>query len=197
MIAFLPSYGFRSLVNGRPNAWVSAAPADIADVLIDIVVGGLGNLLQERRRCHQHARLTVTALRNVHGDPEALQRMAGVRAQSLDRPNPGSNGRFQRELAGPHSSIVDMHSAGTALGDTTTEFSSGHAEMIAQYPEQRRRWIGIDRNRLIVYREGQCHACSCLNNTEFSSHFYAGDAKASPSRSISEVMKLGLLRLSK
>jgi hypothetical protein len=131
MIVLLALRGFSSLVYGRPNARVSAAPTDIADVLIDIAVGGLGNLLQERCRCHQHAGLTIAALRNIHLDPEALQRMARVGAQSLDGPDVSSNSRLQWKLTGPHGSTIDVYRAGPALGDTTTELRPGHTKMIA------------------------------------------------------------------
>src|SRR5262245_44521162 len=49
-----------------------AAATDIGDRGVDVRVGGLGLLLEERRDRHDHSRLTVAALRHVVGDPRLL-----------------------------------------------------------------------------------------------------------------------------
>jgi len=71
--------------------------------------------------------------------------MARVGAQSFNGLDVSSNSRLQRKLTGPDGSTIDVYRAGPALGDTTTELRPGHTKMIAQHPQQRRRWISIDR----------------------------------------------------
>jgi hypothetical protein len=50
-----------------------------------------------------------------------------------------------------------MHRAGTALRDTATEFGAGHAEQIAQHPEQRHVIRRIDARRLAIYLQRRGH----------------------------------------
>src|SRR5690242_11835871 len=64
-------------MNGRPYALIGAAAADVGHRRVDIGVGRLGVLPQERRRGHDLPRLTVAALRHVELGPGLLY---GVRA---------------------------------------------------------------------------------------------------------------------
>src|SRR5258705_9960545 len=36
-----------------------------------------------------------------------------------------------------------MDSAGAALGDAAAIFRARHSQMVAQHPQQRRRWVGV------------------------------------------------------
>src|SRR5258706_8356661 len=63
------------LMDRRPHTRIGAAPADVIDVSVDIRVGRVGDILEQRRRRHQHAGLAIAALRHVHLDPQLLQRM--------------------------------------------------------------------------------------------------------------------------
>src|SRR5712672_1030396 len=46
-----------------------------------------------------------------------------------------------------------MDSTGAALGDAAAIFRARHSQMIAQHPQQRRRWVGIDALVLPVDRQ--------------------------------------------
>src|SRR5258705_3936838 len=63
-----------------------AAAADIGDGLVDVLVGRLRIVLQQRRHGHDHAALAITALRNVVVDPGLLHlvQSAVVVRQSFD-----------------------------------------------------------------------------------------------------------------
>ena len=76
-----------------------AAAADVGDRGVDVGVGGLRLVLQQRRHRHDHARLAVAALRHVVLEPGLLhlvQRAAGGEAfdrgdlLAVDRARPAS-----------------------------------------------------------------------------------------------------------
>ena len=138
-------------MNRCAHSRIRAATADIGHVLINICVRGPGNSFEQGRRGHEHSRLTVPALWNIHFDPQLLQRMTGVRAQSLDRGNARAGGRCERELAGADRLPINVHRTSAALSDTTTEFRACHSKMITQHPQQWRRGIGIHLERLAIH----------------------------------------------
>ena len=55
-------------------------------------------------------------------------------------------GRCKRNLAGAHGFAVHMHRAGAALANAAAILRAIKAQMIAQYPEQRRFGINILAN---------------------------------------------------
>jgi hypothetical protein len=52
---------------------------------------------------------------------------------------------------------IDMHGAGAAKRHAAAELRSGHAEHVAQHPEQRRVVIDIDALRVFVDLDGERH----------------------------------------
>src|SRR5215471_12897830 len=62
----------RSSVDAGAHLLIGAAAADIGDRLVDVGVGRLRLLLEERRHRHDHAALAVAALRNIVVDPRLL-----------------------------------------------------------------------------------------------------------------------------
>src|SRR5262245_53995088 len=56
-------------VDRRAHLMEGAATADIGDAGVDVGVGGLGLLLEQRRHRHDHPTLAVAALRHVVLDP--------------------------------------------------------------------------------------------------------------------------------
>ena len=62
----------RGGVNRLAHLLEGAATADIGDGLVDVLVGRLRLLLEQRRDRHDHAALAIAALRNVVGDPGLL-----------------------------------------------------------------------------------------------------------------------------
>src|SRR5688572_24196958 len=63
------SSGFRRVVDRRAHLLERAAAADVGDRGVDVRVGRLGLVLQQRRHRHDHPRLAVAALRHVVLDP--------------------------------------------------------------------------------------------------------------------------------
>src|SRR4051794_33557754 len=133
------------------HAVVGAAAADVGDVGVDVRVGRLRLLGEKRRRRHHHAGLAVAALRHVEGEPGFLDRMRADRRQPLDGDDllVGAH-RAQGQRAGAGRDAVDMHRAGAALGDAAAILRAGHAELLADHPQQRRVGLGLDGVRLSV-----------------------------------------------
>src|SRR5688572_19088354 len=67
------------------HASVGAAAAKIADRGVDLPVGRLGRLLQQRRHRHDHAGLAIAALRNLVLDPGLLHPVKALLPEPLDR----------------------------------------------------------------------------------------------------------------
>src|SRR5258708_12812581 len=83
--------------------------------------------------------------------------MARVLRQAFDRRDAGSGSAFERHLTRPRRGAVDMDSAGTALGDAAAIFRARHSQMVAQHPQQRRRWVGVEALVLPVDRQIVSH----------------------------------------
>src|SRR5271154_6795351 len=109
-------------MNGPSQTLIGSAPTNIRDVGIDIGVGRIGELFQERDGSHDLPRLTVAALRNAFRDPRALHWMVMVRRESFDCGDLCAVERTDRHGAGTHRAAVDVHGASAALRDTTAEF---------------------------------------------------------------------------
>ena len=54
---------------------------------------------------------------------------------------------------------VDMHGAGAAQGHAAAELGAGHAEHVAQHPQQRRVAVDIDLMRCAVDLQRESHGC--------------------------------------
>src|SRR5262245_27218601 len=67
----------RSYVHGGSDALVRPAPADIGHRVVDILVGRLWILLEQRGRGHDLAGLAVAALRHIERSPGLLNRIRG------------------------------------------------------------------------------------------------------------------------
>src|SRR5262249_36272429 len=65
-------------VHRRADPLIGAAPADVGHCLVDVLVGRLRLLRQERGRRHDLAGLAVPALRHVDGRPGLLDRMRAI-----------------------------------------------------------------------------------------------------------------------
>src|SRR5882762_3782151 len=71
-ILMAPSLCLGRCVDRFPHLLEGAAAADVGDRGVDVRVRGLGLLLQERGDRHDHARLTIAALRHVVREPRLL-----------------------------------------------------------------------------------------------------------------------------
>src|ERR1051326_8298676 len=68
-----------------PNALVGAAAANVRHRLIDVRIGGVRLLGEERGRGHDLPRLAIAALRHIFRDPGPLHGVGAVLGQAFDR----------------------------------------------------------------------------------------------------------------
>jgi Domain of unknown function (DUF4372) len=114
-----------------------------------------------QRPWHVFAELATTMLMQAHRglrraskdavrhhlqlQPRLLQGRALRRlADRLDRGDRALADAVDRGDAGPRRRAVDMHGAGAAQGLAATELGPGHAEHVAQHPQQRGVAVDID-----------------------------------------------------
>ena len=72
------------------------------------------------------------------GQPGLLDLRAERRlANRLDGGYGATGNGADRQHARAHSLAVQVHGAGTALGDATTEFGAGQPQHVTHHPEQR------------------------------------------------------------
>src|SRR5262245_47676586 len=115
-----------------------ATPADVGDGFVDVGVGRLRLLLEERRDGHDHAALAVAALRNVVVDPGLLYLVHGAgRREAFDRGDLLALGSADRQRARAHRFAVDVHGAGAALRDAAAVLGAGETDLLADHPQQR------------------------------------------------------------
>src|SRR5712671_4199267 len=80
-----------------------AATADIGDGLVDVLVGRFRLLLEQGRHRHDHAALTIAALRNVVGDPCLLYFVqCAIRRKAFDGGDLLADGFRNQHAAGAH-----------------------------------------------------------------------------------------------
>src|ERR1700722_6770534 len=145
----------RGRVDRGANALVGSAAADVGHRRVDVVVGRLRGLLEQRGRRHHHAALAIAALRHVEVEPGLLHRVQlAVLRQRLDGGDLLGADRTDRDLAGARGDAVDVHGAGAALGDAATVFGAGQADRVADDPEQWRVGFNVDAIRLSVDGKG-------------------------------------------
>src|SRR5436190_15604561 len=122
-----------------------AAAADVGDRRVDVGVGRLRLLLEERRDRHDHSRLAIAALRHVVRDPGLLHLVQRVALrEALDRRDLLARGRAHREGAGAYCRAVDMNRTGTALRDAAAVLRAGEADLLANHPQKRGIRIDVD-----------------------------------------------------
>src|SRR5437660_1342283 len=121
--------------------------ADVAGHrVVDIGIRRMGVARYERRSGHDLARLAVPALNDLAVEPGLLNLGARrCRADCLDRCDLRSANAVDRGDAGASGDPVDMHGAGPAESHAAAELRSGHAEHVAQYPQERSVAVNIDR----------------------------------------------------
>jgi hypothetical protein len=98
-------------------------------------------------------------------DPRLLDfRAGGRRADRLD----GDDLRFANAVdggdAGTDGDAIHMHRAGAAQRHAAAEFGAGHAQHVAQYPEERRISVDIDVMHLAVDVDGEGHGMLLYSN---------------------------------
>src|ERR1700732_2987098 len=133
-----------------------AAAANIGDGFVDVLVGRLRLLLEERRHRHDHPALAIAALRNVVGDPGLLHLVQGaVTRQPLDGGDLLANGFADHHPAGAHRDAVDVDGTGPALCNAATVFGARQANILPNRPKQRRIRLDIHVERFSI----NCEVC--------------------------------------
>src|SRR5437763_7684087 len=172
----LMSGSLRGPVDRRPDALIRAAAANVGHGGIDVGVGGVRLLGEQRRRGHDLARLAVAALRHVFRDPRPLHRVGAVLGQAFDRRDALVGDRGNGQHAGARGDALQMHGAGAALRDATAELGARESERVAQHPEERRVGCDVDGFALAVDGEGN------RGHDEVSSTKGIGEKRAQASR---------------
>ena len=143
-----------------PNPRIRSATANVArHRLVNIFIGRLRLIAQQHRRAHQLSRLAIAALRNILFQPRALQWIAQVRRQPLDRrhefPICPRNCRNTRA----HRFSIDMHRACSALRHAAPIFCSGEPELFANHPQQRSGRINLEVDPFAIDgKSDHCHS---------------------------------------
>ena len=130
------------LLHALAAAWIAgahalegAAAADVGDRRVDVGVGRLRLLLEQRRDRHDHAALAVAALRNIVIDPGLLHLVQhAVLREPFDRGDLLAGHRGERHRARAHGDAVDVHGAGAALRDAAAVFRAGQSDLFTQAP---------------------------------------------------------------
>src|SRR5437899_339532 len=155
------SSGVRGGVDRLAHLLEGAAAANIGDGLVDVLVGRLRLLIQERRHRHDHAGLAIAALRHVVGNPGLLYlvQLAIRASQALDGGDFLAGGLADGHPAGAHCHAVDMDGAGAALCNAASIFGSGQSDILADCPKKRRIVFDVDADCLAIDVE-VCHRVS-------------------------------------
>src|SRR5437867_10576760 len=123
----------------RPDALIRSAPADVRHRVVDVLVGRLRLLPEQRRRRHDLPGLAVAALRDVERRPGLLHGMRARGRQPLDRDDlVGGLHASNRQDARAHQLAVDVHGAGAALRDAAAVLGARQAHLLADGPQERR-----------------------------------------------------------
>src|SRR3970040_2237135 len=144
----------RERMNRRPNAFVGTAAANVRHGRINFCIAGSRVAFEQGCNRHDHARLTIAALRHLVLDPRGLDRVQlKSRSQSFDGRHRAAGDAGYRYEAGPHGDAVDMHRAGAARADAATELRTGEASLLADRPQPRSVGRYLESRRCAVQRE--------------------------------------------
>src|SRR5213594_1627304 len=124
-------------VNGLAHLLERAAATDVGDPRVDVGVGRLRLVLQQRRHGHDHPGLAVAALGHVVVDPgllDLVQDAAG--REALDRGDLLALRRGDGQHAGADRLAVEVHRAGPAHGDAAAVLGAGEAGLLADRPQK-------------------------------------------------------------
>jgi len=134
------------------NTLVGSAAAYVAtEDLVDIGIGWLRFLLQERRRGHDLAGLAVAALGHVVLDPSFLQRMVAVLGEALNGGHGLCADVTYGDLAALHLLAVEENGASAASADPASILRTGQSEKIAHNPKEGHIRHRFDRVNSAVY----------------------------------------------
>ena len=146
------------------NLFVAGAAADVAaDGVLDLLLGGLGVLGDERRARHDHAGDAKTALHGAHGAKGVHKGLAHVLGQALDGHDITAGGKSGGQHARLDGRAVHMDGAGATSTFGAAVLGGMDMQVVAQVAEQR---LVLSRRALDAVNgksEFLCHGDSLLH----------------------------------
>jgi hypothetical protein len=145
--------------------------------VLDLLLAGVGRVLQQRRGGHDHPRGAEAALQAVAVDEGLLDRVAlGPLRQAFDAGDPPTLGLQRQHGAALHRLAVEQHRAGAALAGVAADMRAGQAQLLAQYFDQQALRLDLQLHGPAVDFEVQvAHGCGVLSSAK-------GDRSAPPRR---------------
>ena len=120
------------------NLLVAGATADIAaDGVLDLLLGGLGVLGDERCTRHDHAGDAKAALHGAHGAKGVHKGLAHVLGQALDGHDVAAGGKSGGQYARLDGRTVHVDGAGTAGALGAAVLGGVNVQVVAQVAQQR------------------------------------------------------------
>src|ERR1700676_712451 len=132
----------RGQVDSLSDAVIRAATAGICHLRVDVGVRGGRPLPQQGERAHDHAGLTISALRSVEFLPGDLDRVASVRRDPFDRGDRLAHGHRRGDAAGADRPAIDKQRARTALSYAAAELGARQPNVITYHPKKGRLRVG-------------------------------------------------------
>ena len=124
--------------NALDNLFVAGAAADVAaDGVLDLLLGGLGVLGDERCTRHDHAGDAKTALHGAHGTKGVHKGLAHVLGQALDSHDVATGGKSSGQYARLDGRAVHMDGAGAAGALGAAVLGGMDVQVVAQVAQQR------------------------------------------------------------
>src|SRR5512134_4080518 len=152
----LAAQELRAHLHGLDDVDVAGAAAEVAlEPLVDLLVGGIGVVLQQPRRRHDHARRAEAALKSVALRERALDRVElPLLRHALDR-HDARPVRLRREHGARfHRPAVNVHGAAAALAGIAADVRAGELELVAQEIHEQRAVLDRLCVILAVYLDG-------------------------------------------
>jgi len=147
---------FGGAVDAGTDAEIGAAAAEVAGHgVVNVLVGGLGVVGDERGGGHDLTGLAIAALGDVEVAPGFLERVGTVGGKTLDGDNRAPTDTGNRSHAGLNGLAADVDGAGAALADTAAELGADEVEVVAEDPEERGLGCHVHGAGLAVNLQGE------------------------------------------
>jgi hypothetical protein len=150
---------------------ISGAAAEVAlEAESDLVLGGIGDLVEQRHRGHDHAGGAVPALEAVVLLECLLHRVHRVPiGEALDGGDRQAIGLDREHRARLHRLTVDVDRAGAARRGVAADVGAREAEVLAHEMHQERTWFDVAGSFDAVDRHRDLHVPP-LHVPEWSRH---------------------------
>ena len=150
--------------NALDNLFVAGAAANIAaDGVLDLLLGRLGILGDERCTRHDHAGDAKAALHGAHGAKGVHEGLAHVLGQALDGHDVAAGGKRGGQHAGLDGRTVHVDGAGTACALGAAVLGGMDMQVVAQVAQQRFVLGRRALNAVNGKSEFLCHGDSLLH----------------------------------